>query len=169
MANHTIEVLNKGNYSAPKNQETTASGIDSNISRAPKPSSVKNQFSNKYKKGLKFVNITSSLNVSGAISMAGGGVGLTMATLNTGKSTMQKGTNIYFDYMTASSGEEMRYQNKKNFLNLVLNPISTGKKFIWDYGILETQRVARQNEMLNYNRQLTNNVAFSRSMQKGQF
>ena len=169
MANHTIEVLNKGNYGTPKSQETTASGVDSNMSRAPKATSAKNQFVNRYRKGLKFVNIASSLNVSGAISMAGGGVGLTMATLNTSKSSLQRGTNLYFDYMTASSGEDMRYQNKKNLIGLMVNPVSTAKKFFWDYGILETKRIARQNEMLDYNRQLTNNVAFSRSMQKGQF
>ena len=160
MANNSITIYNKG-------QQNTRN--DSNLSRAEKPTSSKSQFAHKPSRALKFLNIASSLNVSGAISLAGGGLSSTMASINTAKNTARKGAGIYFDYATASSGEDMRYQNKKNMLNIALKPLSFMKTLAWDYMILAPMSNARQNETLEYNRQLTNNVAFSRSMQKGQF
>jgi hypothetical protein len=52
---------------------------------------------------------------------------------------------------------------------MATNPISYFKKSIWNYGILKPMEIARQNEILDYDRQLTGNVILSGSQQKGTF
>ena len=71
--------------------------------------------------------------------------------------------------MEAKTGNSMVYSNTRNRVSMILHPMSYGIKKIWDYGVLERLRVARENESLNFSRELTGNLIFSKNYSNGVF
>lgn len=169
MANHTITIVNS-NVAAP----SASQGPVANNQVQNKPTSAQKQFmSNKQgsptKSVLKWVNIAKNINVSGAISMMGGGAAMAMATIKTSASVAQSGVNIYASYQEAKTGEKIKYDNMRAIANYIVNPMSYVKQSIWDYGVIRNMELKRENETLNYQRQLTGNVIYAKNYNNGSF
>ncbi len=79
--------------------------------------------------------------------------------------TAEKGVNIYSTVMMAKSGDTIQYENLNKKMSLIANPGAFAKKAVWEYGILEPMKVARENEKLEYNRQLTGSLIYSKRNQ----
>jgi hypothetical protein len=82
--------------------------------------------------------------------------------------SIQQGVNIYATIYEASSGEYMRTSNIRAKANALLNPISY-LQTVAVQSFLETKRVSRFNQSLEYQRQLTGELAFSKSLNNGTF
>jgi len=81
---------------------------------------------------------------------------------------VQQGINIGATIYEAASGESMRVANIKARTNAILNPLEFMASAA-QQTILETLRVNRANQALNYQRQLTGELAFSKSLNDGTF
>jgi hypothetical protein len=81
---------------------------------------------------------------------------------------VQTGINFGATIYEASSGESMRVANLKSRTNAILNPLSFMASAA-QQTLLETLRVNRANQALNYQRQLTGELAFSKSLNDGTF
>lgn len=149
MANHTITIINKGSSNAQSqnnnsrmessDKKTSASSKKKNKSSAIKPGTKK------IPKGIK----------------AGAKIAAAMAIT-------QAGINIYADTLSAATGEEMRASNIKTMAGALINPIGFGLKYL-EASTLGDLRVQRANQQLNYQRQLTGNLVYSRKFINGTF
>ena len=148
MANHTITIVNKSDGG-----EITKPG-------------GKNNVDDKIKKSL-FKNIISG--VKTGRSLLSMGTLKKVAPIFVALQAAKVITDFSANYMEAKTGDSMRFHNMKSMAGFLANPFSTAKTLIWDYSIIEPMRLARQNESLNYDRQLTGNVIYSGNKQKGVF
>jgi hypothetical protein len=159
MAHHTITIRTEG-----------GAGGGTNVG---KPTSAKSQVQNKAHDSLrkisKAIRMASNLDIGGALSMSSKGAGSVLSAIQTGAMAVSKGVNLYSDVMQAKTGDSIKYHNLRQGVSRITNPISYLKQSIWEYGYLEPMRIDRQNESLNYNRQLTGNVIYSGKYQKGVF
>lgn len=166
MANHTITVYDKRGFTQNDLNK------NSNVGLGGKQTSAKNQFGGS-KKPIKNIargiNIVSHFNVGGALSMMNSGVGVVLSGIQTVGSTIQRGVNIYSSFMEAKTGEIMRYNNLRAKVSAYVHPIDYLKRGVWDYGVIQQMKINRQNEELNYNRELTGNIIYSKSYNKGIF
>ena len=163
MANHTITVISQNNGSG--NQD----GRSSNIQRIPKATSVKSNFEKRSSKQ----NIINGMRINKsslkkAVS-ATAGIAPALAIVGMVAKASEASYSIYSSVMMSKTGEKMKYHNINQGYSMATNPISYFKKSIWNYGILKPMEIARQNEILDYDRQLTGNVILSGSQQKGTF
>jgi len=165
MANHTITIINQGGG--------TQSGGSSNSQRTQSRTSsgthFKSKSSNIGRKIIQGVRVGRTLNIGSAAGMFGGGVGIAIAIGQEVANAAKQGANLYANVMSAKTGEMMRYSNFKNKVNMVTNPFGVAKQAIWDYGVLESMKIARQNETLNYDRQLTGNLILAKNYNNGSF
>jgi hypothetical protein len=176
MANHTITVINKsggvgngGRSGLPSNGGSSPSSI---IFKTLNKTSFQEQIEKKSFNGKGIINgirIGRTLNVGSAIGMFGSGASTAVATAQEISKTVEKGVGIYTSVMEAKTGNSMVYSNTRNRVSMILHPMSYGIKKIWDYGVLERLRVARENESLNFSRELTGNLIFSKNYNNGVF
>lgn len=159
MAKHTITIINKGgggkgsddstrriSYKKPKTSATTKSS-NAGVSRRNKSNLVVNK-----------TNLIS--NVKG---MAAG-----IASAYGALKLAQTGINIYATINAAATGEEITNSNLKTFYASSINPLSFGKDFAIQsfLGNLRNQRV---NRSLEYQRELTGNMVYSKNFNNGTF
>ncbi|NCU40115.1 hypothetical protein EOL99_04495 [Candidatus Falkowbacteria bacterium] len=157
MANHTIEIINRAQQKGQSN----------NLSENQKKTSVKNQIVNKQQNS-RTSQVNSGTRPS-TIKRVGGALLALAGAKQVVKST-RKVNAIYADFMGAKTGETMRSENMKAGAQLVTQGfITTAKQFFWDYGVVEAMRINRQNEQLNYDRELTGNIILSKTYNKGVF
>ena len=163
MANHTITVINQGGSGNGGNSKG-----DGNVTKNGKSSSIIRHLEKK-SMGQKVVNgIRISKRLSnGRILPTGSIPALAIATATV--AGIGVGINIYSSIGNAKTGETMKYHNLKQGYNLFAKPFSYAKKAVWDYGYLAPMRIARQNETLNYDRQLTGNLILSKNYNNGTF
>lgn len=76
--------------------------------------------------------------------------------------------NVYASVGDAATGNSLYYNNLRSKASLVLNPISSIKEITTET-ILGSLRLQRQNRELEYQRQLTGNLAFSKKTSSGTF
>lgn len=105
---------------------------------------------------------TNALFSSGKIPTGGAVIALAMAAAQLAEKTV----GIYSNFMESKTGEAMRYHNLRQTMNIIARPGSFLKQAIWDYGVVAPMRINRQNEMLNYNRELTGSVIHSKVLGK---
>ncbi len=170
MANHTITIVNRMGGGGAGGGDGTAR--QSNVSKTNSATSIKKKLEDKNSKKsgiLKAIKIGRNLNVGSAVGLMGGGAGMAVAVAQEMGSTLRQGTDLYANYMTSRTGETMRYHNLKQRVNVLTKPVSFAKQAIWDYGVVAPMEIARQNENLNYQRQLTGNMVFSKTFQNSTF
>ena len=78
------------------------------------------------------------------------------------------GVNTYATIASAATGDEMKYSNLQSLANAVTNPVGFAATVI-KQSVLERMVVARQNESLNYQRQLTGDLVYSKKFNTGAF
>jgi len=164
MAHHSITVNGAGS-----SQQQSSSQVGRSRGSSSSARQFEKKSNNGLKNTLKFINVTSSLNFGGAISMMGAGPAMAISTANTVANTVKKGVNLYATIREAQTGETMRYQNLKTRTGFITNPIGFAKQSLWDYGYLARERISRENQKLQYDRQLTGDVIHSRIYQRGSF
>lgn len=91
-----------------------------------------------------------------------------LISLKAAQKLISTGVNIYATINEASTGESMNNSNLRSAAQLVTNPLSVAKDAVI-FNFLERRRVSRANEALNYQRQLTGNLAFSKNFNDGTF
>lgn len=160
MAKHTITIISKGRggkgdsedggqlrlgYTKPKTVATRKSS-NAGVSNKNKPSVGVNK--NNLFKGIKIA----------------GGLGSVYA----GIKAIKTGVNIYTSINAAATGEELNNNNLLAIANAFLSPVSFAKD-VAIQTVLGNLRVNRQNQSLEYQRQLTGNLIFSKSFSDGTF
>lgn len=80
----------------------------------------------------------------------------------------QTSINIYAGIGDAATGNSLYYNNLRSKASLILNPISSVKEIATE-AILGNLRIQRENRGLDYQRQLTGSLAFSRKTSSGTF
>ena len=152
MANHTITVINK-------------SGGSGNGGGGTKPSGKTNQKDKMEKIGDKKkvngVRLFRNIIRMNPIAM--------LPTLQLSMEVANQGVNMVTNILEAKTGNTMTYNNIRAKSSILTNPVGAIKTAVWDYGIIKPMQLARQNETLNYDRQLTGNVIYSGNKQKGVF
>lgn len=151
MANHTITVVTKGGGGGGGGG-TKAKG-KTNFEEG-----INKTFSKRAVNGIQTAKGISTMGMIKKIAPA-------FLTLEVAKTAINMTTNI----LEAKTGNTMKYNNIRSAVSLITNPLSFGKALIWDYAIVQPMIIARQNEALNYDRQLTGNVIYSGNKQKGVF
>ena len=120
-----------------------------------------------------FINKPSLLKVGSKLtsSSAGalGAVGVSLAVINLVGTTVKKGTNIYTQVKSASSGDTIKYHNLNKRTSRFWSPISTAIGDIWQYGIITPMELKRENQVVEYNRRLTGSLIDTREINKGVF
>lgn len=151
MANHTITVINKsgGNGNGGGTRAKGKTNFEDGINKT---------FSKRAINGIQTAKGVSTLSILKKVAPAF----LTLEMVKTG-------INLTTNILEAKTGNTMRYSNIRSAVSLISNPLSMGKTLIWDYGIIQPMVLARQNENLNYDRQLTGNIIYSGNKQKGVF
>lgn len=154
MAAHTITIYQ-------------SKGGNAKAEKSPKATSASNNIS---KKGVANKNIPSfSINkqiMNKALSFVGlGGAAL---TLQYAKKLVNTGVEAFTTINAAATGNEISNNNIKTRANIILNPLSTARDIIIE-SYLGNLRVQRQNETLNYQRQLTGNLVYSKTFNNGTF
>ena len=81
---------------------------------------------------------------------------------------ISKGIDIYATINEAATGETLRANNLRAQSNALLNPVSFVTKYAVE-SFLGNLRTKRINESLDYQRQLTGNLAFSKNFNDGTF
>jgi hypothetical protein len=81
---------------------------------------------------------------------------------------VKAGINISTTIASAATGNEIRYNNMRVAANFLMNPVGFIGQVI-PQQVLGELRVERQNRALEYQRQLTGNIAFSRKTSTGTF
>lgn len=89
-----------------------------------------------------------------------------IAAIKQAQRLVNGGINIYATINEASTGEIINNSNLRTTAQFITNPLSVAKDAVI-FGFLESKRVARANESLNYQRQLTGNLAFSKNFNDG--
>ena len=107
---------------------------------------------------LRTFNVTSTL---GAFGGASAPIAVAQELVRTAKTVV----DIYASVQTAKTGEKMKYHNMKQTMNIIANPIGFMKSAIWEQGYLRNMEVSRENIMLEYNKQLTGNLIYSKNTQ----
>ncbi len=167
MANHTITVINQN---AGSGGSGGGGGSTSKIVKTGSTTSITKQLdakSNNKFNIMKSLKIAKNLDVGQALSSTGSGMAGAVATAVMVAKTTQQVVDVYSTYMTAKSGETMKYHNLKQTYKMFTSPISYIKSAVWDYGIIAPMEISRQNESLNYQRQITGNIIHSKSFQNG--
>lgn len=162
MANNTIEVQIKfGKSGENNNQVFKESKSTSSLAQFSKKSSGASGLGGNVVKGIRTVRTFSITSTLGTF----GGAGPTIAVAQEIARTSKKVHGIVLDYQVAASGETMRHHNSKQGMNLMTNPFGYVKSAIWENGILKNLEIARQNTVLDYNRQLTGNLYYMKRTQ----
>lgn len=91
-----------------------------------------------------------------------------LISLKAAQKLISTGVNVYTTINEASTGETMNNSNLRSAAQLITNPLSVAKDAVI-FNFLERRRVSRSNEELNYQRQLTGNLAFSKNFNDGTF
>lgn len=143
MANHTITVVTKGGGGG---------GGKNNI---------KDKIDKGNKNKINGVRLIRNIMKANPITM----IPALALTMEISKTAINMTSNIF----EAKTGNTMRYSNIRATASMITNPFGALKTAIWDYGIIKPMQIARQNETLNYDRQLTGNVIYSGNKQKGVF
>lgn len=149
MANHTITIINKGSRGSQSEDDSLRIGTSEKKTSASekkknKPSGIKPGS----KKGPKVMSAASKVLL--AASIAGAGI------------------NVYSSVMSAATGEEMRYSNLKALTNSIINPVGFIARAV-SAAIVGDLQVERKNQELEYQRQLTGNLIYSRKFINGTF
>ena len=163
MANHTITVKSRH-----KGGTGGAGGKGGLIEKTGKKTSTLEFFQNKNSLGAKTIRgiqMARQLNVGAAVSSMGGGASMALAVAQEAGSMLRQGFNIYASIMEAKSGETMRYHNLRQGVRAMTQPISFLKTGLFDYGIVAPLQINRQNQMLEYDRQLTGSLINGRLYQ----
>ena len=147
MANHTITVITKSG-----NGGGSSAGGKNNI---------KDKIDQNKKHKINGVKIARNIIKSNPIAM----LPALALTMEVAQRTINMTTNI----LEAKTGNAMRYGNIRATASILTNPFGALKKTLWDGLIIQPMVIARQNENLNYDRQLTGNVIYSGNKQKGVF
>lgn len=151
MANHTITIINRGQGSN-----------NSSVEKRNSKTSSTNKFTNK--KNQTKSNIAISGKTKALLKrlspVGSAGISLAVAT--------RIGVNTYATIASAATGDEMKYSNLQSLANAVTNPVGFAATVI-KQSVLERMVVARQNESLNYQRQLTGDLVYSKKFNTGAF
>ena len=141
MANHTITIISKGSRGSQGEDDSLRTGTSNKITSAA--GKKKNKPS-----GTKPMSAASK--VALAVAIAGTGI------------------NVYSSVMSAATGEEMRYSNLKALTNSIINPVGFVARAV-SSAIVGDLTVERKNQELQYQRQLTGNLIYSRKFINGTF
>lgn len=162
MANHSIDVrlTQQGN-----------GGQNENLVRSGKKTSALSQFTNKSatSRGLggnvvKGIRTIRTFNVTSTLG-AFGGATIPTAIAQEIVRGAKRVVDIYASVQIAKTGEKMQWRNNKQLMNVVANPIGFMKSAVWENGYLRNLEIARENVMLEYNRQLTGDLIYSKNTQ----
>lgn len=110
----------------------------------------------------KFIKVKNFINHP-LVGAVGGPIVVTMIAGWTAKQ-VSKVANFNIDINQAKTGETMKANNQRQFYNVMSNPANFVKKSIWEEGYLRDLQIARQNASLEYERQLTGNLIYSKNL-----
>jgi len=163
MANHSIDVR----YT----QQTSNGGNNNSIVRSGKSTSALNQFTKKSatSKGLggnivKGIRTLRTAKITTALGSFGGAtapIAIAQEIVRSAKMIV----DIYANVQTARTGEKMKYRNMKQAMNVIADPVNFVKSALWENGYLRNLELTRENTMLEYNRQLTGDLIYSKNTQ----
>lgn len=155
MANHSINIKLNGS---------------GGVGGSGKPTSSLTQFQKK-SDGMGFLKKTTSVirnvrtfNISAALGNFGKGTPIVAVAQETARA-VQGGVNLVATIQSAKTGETMRANNLKKEASAVVNPIGYIKSGIWENGVLRNMELARENQSLEYRRQLTGDLIYSKNTQ----
>lgn len=160
MANHTITIINNGNAS---------SGRSGSANQNQSSTSARGQFITKKRPMFRWAEMDKEFGSGSNPSTMGSGAVVAMASIKLTGAMVQTGINIYASYQEAKSGEKIKYDNMRAVTNYIFHPMSFVKQSIWDYGVIRNMELKRENETLNYQRQLTGNVIYAKNYNNGSF
>ena len=154
MAKHSITIYNRleGEGTAEKTQKTTAATtilLSTKVSNKNMPA---------------VATFRSASPTVKRFATFGGSLAVFQAT----KKIIQTGVNVVATINEAATGDAIASNNARAKANLILNPISSARDIIIE-SYLGNLRVQRQNRSLEYQRQLTGNLAYSKSFNNGTF
>lgn len=153
MAKHTITIIHR----------TTGSTKENITHKTSKTSSTKKVSVNTVSKSNK-QNVNYQKVFSSPVSKYAAG----LLSIQGAKKLISSGINIATTINEASTGEALNNNNARAMTGLLLNPLDFAKEAIV-FNFLQSRRVSRANESLNYQRQLTGNLAFSKNFNDGTF
>lgn len=163
MANHTITVINKGSSSESGSLRVAGSRVAGStvIKHNFSATSASRSFS-KINWGSKSLiqktPLTPMIRALGAGSVVG--------TVIAGAQLYEKGVSFYAGALEAKTGESTNMRNMVAGVRRYTAPLSYAKMAFWDSMVINPMRIARQNESLNYQRELTGDLIFSKSFYK---
>lgn len=162
MANNTVEVILTRQHTAENgNQIIKGDKKTSSITQFSNKSSSANGLAGNIVKGIRTVrtfNVTSTLGSFGGSTPA---IAIAQELTRGAKTAL----NLSYDLGLASTGETMLYHNKRQTMEALMNPRKFIEQAVWQEGILRNLEIARQNTALNYERQLTGNLYYSKLTQ----
>ena len=162
MANHSIALtFQKIKDSQNENSVHRTYKKTSAVEQFTKKSSSSNGLGGNVVKGIRTVrtfNTTASLGAFGGATSA-------IAIAQEATRVASTGIDIYTQIQTAKTGEVMKYRNMQKAKSALLNPVGFIKDMYWSNGYIRNMELARENIKLEYDRQLTGDLIYSRNTQ----
>ena len=151
MANHTITIINRG-----------STNTTSSMQRSDSRTSATNRQANKNTK------VTQSMWTSGKTNALAKRMSTVGAKAIGAALMVRIGINTFATVGSAATGDEMRYSNMQALTNMITNPLGFATNTI-KQSIINGLIIERQNESLNYQRQLTGELVYSKKFNTGAF
>lgn len=164
MANHSVEIryINKGSQGGRSGNEVERQGKRTSATHQfQKKSSTASGLAGNIVKGIRTVR---TFGTTATLGSFGGKTPVIAVAQELARVTKQ-GINVYASLQSAKTGERMKYHNMKQGASAFFNPIGFVKNMVWENGILRNMEVARENIMLEYDRQLTGDLIYSKNTQ----
>lgn len=162
MASHSIDVRYNAQGGGRDNNSVVRSGKKTSaLSQFGGKSSSSSGLGGNIVKGIRTIR---TANISATLGAFGGAVA-PIAIAQEVVRTIKTVVDVYASVQTAKTGEKMKYRNMKQGMNIVSNPMNFMKNAIWENGYLRNLEIARENVMLEYNRQLTGDLIYSKNTQ----
>jgi hypothetical protein len=118
-------------------------------------------------KTLQMIQNIRQLNIGGGLNMMSGGAVPALAVAREVAAIANQAVNIYSQFMEAKTGEGMKYHNMRQGISIITNPMGFAKTAVWDNYILGQMVVNRQNQSLEYDKQLTGSLINGKLYQSG--
>ena len=164
MANHSVEIryINKGSQGGRSGNEVERQGKRTSATHQfQKKSSTASGLAGNVVKGIRTVRTFETTATLGAF----GGKTSVIAIAQEVARTAKQGIDVIATIQSAKTGERMKYHNIKQGASAFFDPIGFVKSMVWENGILRNMELARENIMLEYDRQLTGDLIYSKNTQ----
>lgn len=164
MANHSVEIryINKGSQGGRSGNEVERQGKRTSATHQfQKKSSTASGLAGNIVKGIRTVR---TFGTTATLGSFGGKTPVISIAQELTRGVKQV-IDVHVSLQSAKTGERMKYHNFKQGASAVLNPTNFLQNMVWENGILRNMEVARENITLEYDRQLTGDLIYSKNTQ----